>query len=347
MNTGRSAAARRIFIALGVSVLLHAIALSQFGLFSAKELATRRTTLQVSLAGTVAVTSVPAAIEAIAILEAPLPQPQPETKERQKRPRSGPVGAANAPIPVKPVEPATSNSTLRTDSLVTESVQTNQSSGTPLPGAKDPIKRAEIEFEILTGIDRKKQGRGRHLYVSENGESFGLSFKQSLAEEDSTPGVPWQLNISGNITRQGLNPLIFEIQGALPERFMALKGVPRNQPGIPGTVRTGRMPDGILDRQSLLYQFMFRAPDLTGGTLLLSDGVMYSLYSYRFAGIESFTIIPHGEVRAIKLLLSTSESGETIELWLLPEMHYLPVKARYIDNQGVITEQMAISLDFN
>ncbi|MBL8416031.1 MAG: hypothetical protein JNM42_16495, partial [Propionivibrio sp.] len=49
----------------------------------------------------------------------------------------------------------------------------------------------------------------------------------------------------------------------------------------------------------------------------------------------------------IKLVLSTSDSPEIIELWLVPDLHYLPAKVRHIDRQGVVTEQVVTSLDFS
>ena len=43
----------------------------------------------------------------------------------------------------------------------------------------------------------------------------------------------------------------------------------------------------------------------------------------------------------------TAPGGETIALWLVPEMHYLPVKVRYADLRVAAIEPLAVSLDFS
>ncbi len=52
----------------------------------------------------------------------------------------------------------------------------------------------------------------------------------------------------------------------------------------------------------------------------------------------------HGSVRTLKVMVFESAKGETIELWLAPDMRYLPVRVRHKDRAGLITDQVAISL---
>ena len=54
-----------------------------------------------------------------------------------------------------------------------------------------------------------------------------------------------------------------------------------------------------------------------------------------------------GSVRALVIVLSSEKGDETIKLWLLPDMLYLPVRVRFTDAQGEIREQRAVSLDFS
>jgi len=188
-------------------------------------------------------------------------------------------------------------------------------------------------------------GKGRHLYASDNDRSYGVSIKQTLTADEADQGTSWRLEISGRIDRQGLSPLLFQMQGAVPERLMALKEVAASPSPLADKTRNGRMPDGILDRQSLLYQFMLVPPSDSGGKLLLSDGKTYASYTYRIAGFEAVVIASLGEVRTMKLILSSDESAETIELWLIPDKRFLPAKLRHTDRLGVVTEQVVISLD--
>jgi hypothetical protein len=157
----------------------------------------------------------------------------------------------------------------------------------------------------------------------------------------------WRIEISGRVNVQGLSPILYETRGALPQELMALRDAGGNRPAAnQAPQRKWQMPDGLLDRQSLLYHFMFKAPELTGGKVWLSDGSSHALYTYRLAGTEALPIAGMGNVSTLKVVFTTSAGQERIELWLLPDRHYLPLKARYVDGQGAITEQTATSIDF-
>ncbi|PKO92914.1 MAG: hypothetical protein CVU16_06090 [Betaproteobacteria bacterium HGW-Betaproteobacteria-10] len=218
--------------------------------------------------------------------------------------------------------------------------------GTFQAGPNGPARQVDIEFEITSGKARQLLGKGYHHYVSADGDYFGLTVSPMLEAGESTPNSAWQLNISGRINRNGLSPQIFEMKGALPERLMALRTLPEVVVSSTETMRSGRMPDGILDRQTLLYQFMHKPPESSGGKLWLTDGATYVLYTYRVEAWELLHIASIGEVRTMKLVLSTTESSEIFELWLIPHLGYLPAKVRHIDERGVETEQLVVGLSF-
>ena len=333
--------ARRLLPALGISLLLHILVLSRFGLFSFVDGSAPATSLQVSLAAPAASPAAPAEPEVISAPELPLPAPAPRTPKRNEMPRKTP------PSPIKPVAEVPAPPLPEKPPVVAgkEAAAAEASAGIPLPGLAGAVKRVEIEFEIYSGLDRTLIGTSRQLYVAENGDYYGVSTGPLVKGNESAPGEPWQLEVSGRISRQGLSPSRFEVQGAMSERLMALKDV-ADPSALPSKPRNIRMRDGILDRQSLLYQFMLQPPAMTGGQLWLTDGASYGLYTYRVAGFDSLPLTALGGVRAIKLVVTSSDSADTIELWLVPDMHYLPVKVRHTDRQGRVTEQLAISLDF-
>ena len=102
-----------------------------------------------------------------------------------------------------------------------------------------PPKLVTIEFEILSGVDRKLVGSGQHRYVSESGGSYGISITQQLHTELPGQDEAWQLEVSGRVTRQGLSPDLFEVRGNLPERLMTLKDVSEKPLAVPGKTRRG------------------------------------------------------------------------------------------------------------
>lgn len=354
----RTVATGRILLALGVSVLLHFFVLAKSGGFSSNEIAASGLALQISLvvpadrapAPDVAEVLSPAPaielareIELAKEIEPPRPAPVVPAKPAEPvAPRPLPAPTVASPAP----EPTPAPAVTVASPSAKGSPQTEQKPGIPWPGQGDPVKRVEIEFEIFSGADRQSVGFGKHLYVADNAGRFRVSVEQRLNGAESAQELPWRLEISGNVHRNNLFPIAFKMQGAVAERLLALKSSAesRSTPSTPA--RSGRMPDGILDRQSLLYRFMLRPPELAGGELMLTDGVIYSRYSYRLAGGESLPIASFGVAHTVKLVLTTSDSGETIELWLVPDLHFLPVKVRHSDTQGVVTEQLATSLDF-
>ncbi len=334
-------AARRLVVALSISVLFHLVVLSKFGMFSSRDAPKANSSLTVRLANPAVVSSTEAEAR---VSEAPVTVHVPqELKISQKLNKTQRIKSQ----PAKPVErlPVVPVSTFSAD-VVTKSSPANHSSGIPLPGLTGPVRRAEIGFEIFLGADRQSIGVAKHSFITNDGENFGVSVKQQFNEGTAGQDEPWQLEISGSFTKQGLSPLLFETKGVAAERLLALKDSPEKITAAPNKSRNGRMPDGILDRQSLLYQFMVQPPLQGGGKLWLTDGVTHGQYSYRLAGYDSLTVTAYGLVRALKLVISSVDGAESIELWLVPDLHYLPVKVRHMDRQGVVTEQMAFSIDF-
>ena len=49
-------------------------------------------------------------------------------------------------------------------------------------------------------------------------------------------------------------------------------------------------------------------------------------------------------MRTLKVVVSESDKGEAIELWLAADLRYLPVRVRHKDRGGLVTDQVATSL---
>ncbi len=337
-NSATRTVHRRLQIALGVSLLLHVLALSKPGTFSRTEKGAAFERLEISLRAPQTTAPAPSQPQAASV---PAVTP---SAQALKVPRKAENPISAAPTPTKPPEaqPAVTTATLSPATPAPE----NRTPGIPLPALIGPVQRVAIEFEIFSGADRQPIGTGRDLFVSDDKQHYGVSIRQALAADEATGAEPWQVEISGTVTGHGLSPTLYQLKGGVSERLMALKEVPQDAAMQRGDSRSGRIADGILDRQSLLYQFMLQPPALSGGKLWLTDGANHRLYTYRLAGIDSFVIPSLGGVHTIKVVLSSNDSPETIELWLIPDLHYLPAKLRHTDRNGVITEQLVTSLEF-
>ncbi len=336
--SGRKAERRRFLIALAASLSLHAALLWKFGMLPPGSPSTHGGPLQVRLAA-------PAArpVASVAVQDLAVPEGRPAPQEVRTA-ADDKVRVSVAVTPKTSPEPATVVPASRISPAAAAQEAAIQPAGLPRSGPAGAARRVEIEFETFSGADRQPIGRGRHLYLSSDDGSFGVSIKQ-VPGPDEAQDASWELEIAGRIDRQGLSPLRFKMQGALPERFISLKEAAGAPASLPGRTRSGRMPDGILDRQSLLYQFMLVPPSNSGGKLWLSDGVKNALYSYSIAGYETLAVPPIGNVQVLKLVFSTAGSAEIIELWLIPDKRYLPAKMRHTDQRGLVTEQVVVSLD--
>ena len=277
--------------------------------------------------------------QAVAALEVPaavLDRPVVKSNQTPVPRRAKSQPKVERPPPAKPLEAATP-------------VPLNDVSlpapGLPLPLVGMQIRHVAIDFEVYAGEERRLIGHGQHRYVSDLTEHFGITVKGVPESEGSGEVDPWSIDIAGSVGRLGLSPARYQMQGDLPHRLMSLKS--RTDKTAAEAARKWRMPDGTLDRQSLLYYFMFKPPQLLGGQLWLSDDTSHSLFSYRINGIESLALGSSGQVSTVRVRLTTDASSESIELWLLPDRNYLPVKAKYIDAQGAITEQVATALEFD
>jgi hypothetical protein len=328
------ASTTRLCVALLISLLFHLALVLKYGHFNPGN--TAGAGLQVTLVGAAeknpqrAEVSAPSDDASMAggIAKSKRPAEQPRVRRQRQPPDPAPsqsIAATSVANAIKPAE------------------QNQQAIGIPLPGMTGRVSRAAISFDVFSGADRQLIASGQHLYVADHDNNFGISVRQQPNSADAAG--QWHIEISGKISTRGLAPFLYETLGTQAQRLMTIAtGADR------GAVRSGgkwRMPDGIIDRQSLLYYFMFKPPELTGGKVLLSDGASYASFDYRVAGTESFSIAGLGEVHSVKLVFSTGESSETIELWVVPDLHYLPVKARHVDRQGLITEQAATAVDFN
>ena len=245
---------------------------------------------------------------------------------------------------VRDVDKSTSSSSTLVTSEKPQPAQLSQMPEVKQSGDREPLIQVDVEFEIYTGPERQFSGAGRQLYVSDGAGRYGLSIGQMAPVITGVAEELWRLEISGDIVPQGLSPTFFELKGALPEQLMALKIGSKNASLLPE--RSGRMPDGIMDRQSLLYQFAINPPSSSGGKITLSDGSKYSEYLYRLGESEMLRVGTLGDVRTIKLILTATDGNEFIELWLIPAWRYLPAKVRYSDDRGFVTEQLVVSLNY-
>jgi hypothetical protein len=154
---------------------------------------------------------------------------------------------------------------------------------------------------------------------------------------------------TGRVTGSGLQPLFFEGKrsDADPRRVRGEFDWQAAQLTIEhgGRTETLPLPRGAQDRLSIMYQFMFLAPERTRRLeIAMTNGRKLGQYQY--------TVQPGGEIDTPLGRLSTlhvvkqhrpDESGA--EIWISPKHRYLPVKMLVIEEDGSRYEQVITRLD--
>ncbi len=213
-----------------------------------------------------------------------------------------------------------------------------------------PANEVNMTFTITSVNDGKTLvlGEAEQHFTSDGRNMYQLSFTNkpsNTTNSDTAHSDEWSYRIRGRVFGNRLSPSLYEVKGQLAEQFFALSHETNNG-NIVTTIGTGgRMPDGILDRQSLLYQFMFTPPKENDTQVLLSDGAKNSTYKSHLVGIELIDSEYFGKLKAVHMLMSNIDNNETIDIWLVPTFKYLPIKARYTSAQGNITELLTSTLD--
>ena len=208
--------------------------------------------------------------------------------------------------------------------------------GTILGVGEGPASHVEIDVEIYLGAERQFSGRARNVYSASDG-LYSLIVEGVPDHPELPLQNPWRLDVSGRVRDNGLSPEMYSGSGALSRRFSGYV----DKDGA--TTFSGRTPDGLLDGQSLLFQFMHmgtgridRLAIATPSSYLLFDGVRQG---------EVWVDVPSlGSIKTQKYLFTSQNSAETIEVWLLSEQRNLPLRIRRVFADGDVTEQLVTGL---
>ena len=112
-----------------------------------------------------------------------------------------------------------------------------------------------------------------------------------------------------------------------------------------GRSETLPLAPGTQDRISVMYQFMFLAPDKV--KLLefpMTNGKKIENYRYELAGTETLDT-PLGKLKTLHLVKHRDPGENGTEVWLAAERHLFPVKLLILENDGSKFEQVITRLD--
>lgn len=207
------------------------------------------------------------------------------------------------------------------------------------------LRQVDLDIQMFIGTERRDAGMLTHQFRMLDKELYGVTVAPSSAEGEPKASSAWRLRSSGSVRHQGLAPVMVDARGEVGMDMLMF-----DKAGSSGANAAGysaRVQDGILDRHSLLYQFMMQPPAADGGEIWMTDGISYQPYRYKREGEDRFRLEGVGIVRAARYMFYPTASGSPFELWLIPEMHYLPVKMRYQNAGGNSVELVVVRMHYD
>jgi hypothetical protein len=141
----------------------------------------------------------------------------------------------------------------------------------------------------------------------------------------------------GEITPNGLRPQHFEHhRGSDPGKLIVAdfdweKRVVSHK--YDGKVETAPLEEGIQDRISQHYQFMFQPPRQENIDIRLSTGRKLSLNTYRVLDEENMSTLV-GSLQTVHISKQRTPNEDGIDLWLAKSRHFFPVRIVFNEKDG-------------
>lgn len=196
---------------------------------------------------------------------------------------------------------------------------------------------------------------GGHVAVMhETFEADGGSYR--IVSETHAVGLlalfaphPLRVTSSGRLTGAGLVPQHYESKRGDddPRRIRAEFDWKGAQLKVRRAVRNEilPLPPGTQDQLSIMYQFMYLAPDRPQ-TLQLSRTTGRRLEQHRYTvrtDVQIETAL--GPMTAVHLVRQHEPEESGVEIWLAPQHRYLPVRMLILDDDGSRFEQVITKLE--
>jgi hypothetical protein len=323
-------------------------------------------------------------IDAALIVDVPPPPAPPPRRVVPKRvPRPKPPPAAPAPTPVAEAAPAVVAAPEPPREAPGEGGAQPAAVDLPAPvtPAPDPsrVETKPIEADGPQGgadlaTEMRETGGAIDALPSAGNYVYKMSDSRYSALSGTTT-IEWRLDTTTRRYETRLRSTVFGIAladitstgtvqrfGLAPERYVQKSGTraPRaanldwNQRIVTFSSRTYQRPaqEGMQDRLSFQFQLMAIAQHLpeamqVGRTISMEVAGPGDVEDYHFLVVDNEIVeTEKGPIEALKLDRPKSGPAEArIEVWLAPSLRYLPVRLRFTDRRGNVTESLLESAD--
>lgn len=334
-RTLRALAARRWWLALAVSLLVHALLLSSPGwrLPTLDDLLREEDRVEARLLPPPlpSAPALPPTPPAAAAEPAPPPRPEtsrsPRTVSPERLVTRSPAGPAVAARPAP-----------QPDVAVGEALAVARSmTATAPPAATSTLpKRARLRFGITMGRGFIV-GRAEHRWTLE-GASYTL---RATAETTGLaalfkPAVVTQIS-EGEVLAEGLRPRVFRVERSGTTSDSATFDWANGRVAMSPGPRDSVAEPGMQDMLSLFWQVGLLPVLADGVGLTVATGKKIERFVFTLVGEEKIDT-PLGEKTALHLKTVGTAGGDATEIWIDADKR-LPLRIRHVDRKGEIFDQ--------
>ena len=213
-------------------------------------------------------------------------------------------------------------------------------------GGTQPPQHVQMDFTVTAGVAHLGEGRD---VLEHDGKQY------SVISESKTVGIAallYKMNVRresrGLITKSGLRPLHFEEERTRkPKRAADFDWDAKLIKLTDGDhVETAALADNTFDQTSFCYAFAFRPPSEEILPVHLTDGRWLSDYKCKFIGKEKLKT-PLGDLEAVHFQkMREDDDKRGFDVWLAVEHHYLPVRIRFVEKNGVAVDSTVTAISY-
>jgi len=270
--------------------------------------------------------AIQAAPVAPAAVATPLPSPQPlePPPEPVSAPAAAPVAVAvETAIPAPPAVP----------------LAPEPAGPTLAPALRNLPERLNLRYAVRAGDGGFNLGQAIYSWQQHDGHYSLVSIAQATGLASLFVSGKLVQTSEGSITAHGLQPEQYWLSRSERKQDTARFdwGAGRLVQGASGV----ELPAGSQDVLSFPFHLAMTVGSLTTEwTLAVTNGRKLREYQFRNLGQER---LAHGATEIDTLHLQGSRSGEgTLDVWLAPSRHWLPLRIRTLDQKGKV---MVLSLE--
>jgi hypothetical protein len=289
---------------------------------------------------------IPFPIEASLVLSGPPAAPPPVARMKPKPRPAVPVApavAAVTPAPSPPAEPIAAPPAAPVEMVPAAEAPAPPRSAPPLPAAPEPAapqaaqrtlpERLTLRYAVQAGDGGFGVGQAFYTWQRRDGRYSLVSIARPTGLAALFVSGKLVQTSEGTITPHGLQPEQYWL--ARNERKQDMARFDWAQRRLVQAGSGVELPVGSQDLLSFPFHLAMNVDESTREwTLWVSNGRKLRDYLFRNLGRERLSV---GEGEVDTLHLQGSRSGEgTLDVWLAPSRHWLPLRIRTLDHKGKV-----------